>query len=48
MDPDATFKLLLEALAAGDVEDAELHAGNLADWVKVGGYKPSALAEVTS
>jgi hypothetical protein len=40
MDPEATYRELLEAIAQGDREAAVHHAGNLAGWLRRGGFAP--------
>ena len=40
MDPNETLILALEALQAGEIEDAEQHLENLAHWLEAGGLAP--------
>lgn len=40
MDPEATYRELLESLADGDMEVAANHASNLAQWLRRGGFPP--------
>ena len=40
MDPEATYRELLEALVEGDMEVAANHASNLAQWLRRGGFAP--------
>jgi len=40
MDPEATYRELLDALMTGDREVAKEHAGNLARWLSRGGFAP--------
>lgn len=40
MDPQVTWDQLLEAIARKDLEAAEIHAENLAEWLNKGGFAP--------
>jgi hypothetical protein len=40
MDPEATYRDLLEAIAEGDMEGAANHASDLAQWLRRGGFAP--------
>lgn len=44
MDPNATYRALLEALRDGELEDAREAFDNLAQWLERGGFPPTALA----
>jgi len=41
MDPTTTATNLIEALASGNLNDAEDHFDNLKEWIERGGFKPS-------
>lgn len=43
MDPDETFKQLVEALKDGDRATAAELAETLADWIRSGGFVPEVL-----
>lgn len=40
MDPEATYRELLDAISEGDNGAAVEHAGNLAGWLRRGGFPP--------
>ena len=40
MDPTACYRLLVEALDAGEWDEAENHAMNLGVWINNGGFWP--------
>ena len=41
MDPDATYRLMLEALAEDQLELASDLANSLLQWLRLGGYSPT-------
>ena len=41
MDPDATLKLLIDALHTGDTEAAREHCESLTYWLARQGYSPT-------
>lgn len=47
MDPDATFKAMLDHLGAGDLGEAAKASEALAYWLHKGGKVPDDLARVT-
>lgn len=40
MDPDATYRDLLDAIEIGDTETAEQLASDLLRWIATGGFAP--------
>lgn len=46
MDPDEALRLLIDALAAGDLPAAREHFTALEEWSSMGGYPPAAYALV--
>jgi hypothetical protein len=43
MDPDKAYEELISALFSGLADEAAEHAGNLATWIRKGGYPPFQL-----
>ena len=41
MDPNATVRLILEAICDGDMGEADYLRRELVAWVKSGGFEPS-------
>ena len=48
MDPQATWEEFLGAVAANDLEEAELRAEALLDWLSRGGFPPQVFSRVLS
>ncbi len=45
MDPNACLALFIDAASNGDVESMEEHYENLVEWIKKGGFPPTALSD---
>ena len=43
MDPNITYTLFVTAIRARDIKLAREYAEYLADWLRKGGFKPTAL-----
>lgn len=43
MDPDATLRKAIEAMAEGDRDEAMWALQDLADWIRGGGFVPREL-----
>ncbi len=47
MDPNATYAEYVEAMAAGQYDEAEQAAENLYNWLARGGFKPSFMSRLS-
>lgn len=45
MDPDATLQNIIDAAVAGEADELRYFANELAGWLDLGGFAPTALGE---